>query len=151
MQNLSKPFKKSNFHFILGDFDRVIDEYERAKSLYGETDNEIFLRYLEEVEAGVDVLRVELSKKLREDKSSLDQRKRIITNLVQLNSEQDPAWECIQISYDRLLKMLDQNRDEHLALDRKKAMTTNLAKPMFMNKSESIFPGIVLSSKIFIW
>ena len=101
------------------------------------------MRYLEEVEAGVDVLRVELSKKLREDKSSLDQRKRIITNLVQLNSEQDPAWECIQISYDRLLKMLDQNRDEHLALDRKKAMTTNLAKPMFMNKSESIFPGKV--------
>ena len=29
-----------------GDFDRVIDEYERAKSLYGDTDSEIFQKYL---------------------------------------------------------------------------------------------------------
>ena len=129
-------------NILKGDFDRVIDEYERAKSLYGETDNEIFLKYLEEVEAGVDVLRVELSKKLREENltQSLDQRKRIIANLVQLNSEQDPAWECIQISYDRLLRSLDKNRDQHLALDRK---ATSLPKPIILNKSGNgggIFP-----------
>ena len=129
-------------NILKGDFDRVIDEYERAKSLYGETDNEIFLKYLEEVEAGVDVLRVELSKKLREESTqqTLDQRKRIIANLVQLNSEQDPAWECIQISYDRLLRSLDKNRDQHLALDRK---ATSLPKPIILNKSGNgggIFP-----------
>ena len=92
------------------------------------------MKYLEEVEAGVDVLKDELSKKLREENVPLEQRKRIIANLVQLNSEQDPAWECIQISNDRLLRSLDQLRDKHLALDRK---TSTLPKPF---EKSSLFP-----------
>jgi len=48
--------------FFLGDHDRVIDEYERAISLYSDTDNEIFQKYLEEVESGIAVLKEELSR-----------------------------------------------------------------------------------------
>lgn len=119
-----------------GDYDRVIDEYERAQSLYSESDNEIFQKYLDEVEAGVSVLKQELIKKLREDQVPLEQRKRFIANLVQLDNDQDPAWECIQISYNRLLKSLDTCRDDHLALDRKAS-----TKPVtiFNGKSSSIF------------
>ena len=90
----------------LGDHDRVIDEYERARSLYSDTDNEIFQKYLDEVESGtvelkdrpyfhylyniclcfsgIAKLKVELSTKLREEDMPLDQRKRLIANLVQL-------------------------------------------------------------------
>ena len=70
--------------FIVGDHDRVIDEYERAISLYSDTDNEIFQKYLEEVETGIAVLKEELSRKLREDDMPLDQRKRLIANLVRI-------------------------------------------------------------------
>ena len=74
-------------YFFLGDHDRVIDEYERARSLYSDTDNEIFQKYLDEVESGIAVLKEELSRKLREDDMPLDQRKRLIANLVQLGEE----------------------------------------------------------------
>ncbi|QQP48635.1 Exocyst complex component 2 [Caligus rogercresseyi] len=37
-------------HMAKGDTDRVIDEFDRAMNLYGDSDNEIFKRYLEEVE-----------------------------------------------------------------------------------------------------
>ena len=70
--------------FFVGDHDRVIDEYERAISLYSDTDNEIFQKYLEEVETGIAVLKEELSRKLREDDMPLDQRKRLIANLVHI-------------------------------------------------------------------
>ena len=70
--------------FFVGDHDRVIDEYERAISLYSDTDNEIFQKYLEEVETGIAVLKEELSRKLREDDMPLDLRKRLIANLVRI-------------------------------------------------------------------
>ena len=70
--------------FFVGDHDRVIDEYERAISLYSDTDNEIFQKYLEEVETGIAVLKEELSRKLREDDMPLDLRKRLIANLVHI-------------------------------------------------------------------
>ena len=132
------------FIYFLGDHDRVIDEYERARSLYSDTDNEIFQKYLDEVESGIAVLKEELTRKLREDDMPLEQRKRLIANLVQLDHDQDPAWECIQINYNRLLKTLDTCRDQHLALERK---ASSLPKPLFKPTNNpggpvsSIFPG----------
>ena len=32
----------------------------------------------------------------------------------QLQSAGDPAWECLQIEYSRLLKMMDECRDDHV-------------------------------------
>ena len=52
--------------------------------MYSDTDNEIFQKYLEEVETGIAVLKEELSRKLREDDMPLDQRKRLIANLVRI-------------------------------------------------------------------
>ncbi len=119
------------------DYDRVIDEYERAKSLYSETDNEIFQKYLDEVEAGIAILKNELGSKLRQDQPmSIEQRKRLIASLVQLDPDQDPAWECIQISYSRLLKSLDTCRDDHLALDRKALPKPHIAP------ATNLFPNV---------
>ena len=67
----------------------------------------------------------------------LDQRKRLIANLVQLNNDQDPAWETLQISYSRLLKTLDTCLNDHLANERK---ATSLPKPMFSSPNKAIFP-----------
>ena len=128
-----------------GDYDRVIDEYERAKSLYGDTENEIFQKYLAEIDSWIAVLQCELSKKLKQESLPLDQRKRLIANLVQLNHEQDPAWETLQISYSRLLKTLDTCLNDHLTNERK---ATSLPKPILMYpnntanpNNKSIFPS----------
>ena len=65
----------------------MIDEYERAKSLYGETDSEIFQKYLDEIEKGIDVLKSQLTKKLREEQLPVEQQKRFIAILVQVQNE----------------------------------------------------------------
>ena len=136
-----------------GDYDRVIDEYERAKSLYGDTENEIFQKYLAEIDSGIAVLQCELSKKLKQESLPLDQRKRLIANLVQLNHEQDPAWETLQISYSRLLKTLDTCLNDHLTNERK---ATSLPKPILMypnnaanRNNKSIFPSNENAGELF--
>ena len=63
---------------------QVIDEYERAKSLYGDTDSEIFQKYLEEIEKGISVLKTQLTQKLREEDLPVEQQKRYIGILVQV-------------------------------------------------------------------
>lgn len=110
-----------------GDFDRIIDEYERAKSLYGESDCEIFQIYLQEVAKGVEVLKSRLLLKLQETGLTLDQQKKIIANLVQLNFEGDPAWECLQVHYREVLARLDACRNEHIELNH----TEVIAQPQF--------------------
>ena len=55
-------FLPSNFESNLakGDFDRIIDEYERAITLYGNSDSEIFKKYLVEIEKGLSALKLSL-------------------------------------------------------------------------------------------
>ncbi len=60
----------------------MIDEYERAKSLYGESDSEIFQKYLQEIERGVEVLRQQLSKRLSDEQLPVEQQKKFIGILV---------------------------------------------------------------------
>ncbi len=62
----------------------MIDEYERAKSLYGDTDTEIFQKYLDEIERGIGVLKTQLTQKLREEDLPVEQQKRYIGILVQV-------------------------------------------------------------------
>jgi hypothetical protein len=54
--------------------------------LYGETDSEIFQKYLDEIEKGVDVLKNQLTKKLREEHLPVEQQKRFIAILVQVKT-----------------------------------------------------------------
>jgi exocyst complex component 2 len=96
------------------DYDRIIDEYERAKSLYGDSDSEIFKIYLDEIEKGVEVLKESLREKLKGIGLSAEQQKKLIANLVQLNVAGDPAWECLQVQYGHVLQTLDNCRDEYL-------------------------------------
>ena len=68
-ENRISPYSVLRFKFLFnlpaniesnlakGDYDRIIDEYERAKSLYGGTDSEIFAVYLDEIERGVEELK----------------------------------------------------------------------------------------------
>ena len=95
------------------DYDRIIDDYERAKTQYGESDSEIFKIYLDEIEKGVEVLKETLREKLKTSLSS-EQQKKLIANLVQLNVSGDPAWECLQVQYGHVLQTLDDCRDEFL-------------------------------------
>ena len=100
----------SNLEYNLrkGDFDRIIDEYERAVTLYGGSESEVFKLYLAEIQKGVDALRDQLNKLIHENLDlSVEQQKKLIANLVQIDTDCDPAWNCLQVRFSFKNKVLD--------------------------------------------
>ena len=89
--------KKNLIFFFEGfpekDYDRVIKEYERARPLYGNSDEPLFQTYLAEAEKGVQQMRSLLSAKLREGDLMVEQQKKFTGCLTQLEIEGDPACE----------------------------------------------------------
>ncbi|XP_068701050.1 exocyst complex component 2-like isoform X2 [Montipora foliosa] len=102
-----------NIH--LGEYEMVISDYGRAKSLFAGTDIKIFKRVLQEVEAKIEGLRQHLKQKLAELPSPLEDQKKLIRYLVDLDYQGDPAWECIVNQKDWLHKLLTCCQDDHKA------------------------------------
>jgi len=108
----------SNLEYNLrkGDFDRIIDEYERAVTLYGNSESEVFKKYLAEIQKGIDGLKDQLNKLIHENLDlSVEQQKKLISNLVQIDTDCDPAWNCLQLRYNNLLTLMGacDERREH--------------------------------------
>lgn len=101
----------------LGEYEMVISDYGRAKSLFAGTDIKIFKRVLQEVEAKIEGFRQHLKLKLAELPSTLEDQKKLIRYLVDLDYQGDPAWECIINQKDWLLKLLTSCQDDHKAKD----------------------------------
>lgn len=85
-----------------GNYDLVINDYARVKNLFKNTEVEVFRKVLEEIDNRISNFKVLLRKKLEEMPFSLEERKKIIRNLVNLDAEGDPAWDAIGI-YLRLI------------------------------------------------
>jgi len=100
-----------------GEYEMVISDYGRAKSLFAGTDIKIFKRVLQEVEAKIEGFRQHLRLKLAELPSSLEDQKRLIRYLVDLDYHGDPAWECIVNQKDWLHKLLTSCQEDHKAKD----------------------------------
>nr|XP_023480112.1 exocyst complex component 2 isoform X4 [Equus caballus] len=65
-----------------GDYDVVINDYEKAKSLFGKTEVQVFKKYYAEVETRIEALRQLLLDKLLETPSTLHDQKRYIRSTV---------------------------------------------------------------------
>ena len=99
-------------HLAKEDYDRVSEEYERARALYGNSEEPLFQTYLAEAEKGVQQMKVNifvtqpnifcscqifslqvtLSAKLREGQLSVEQQKKLIGSLTQLEVEVSCDW-----------------------------------------------------------
>ncbi|RMC16085.1 hypothetical protein DUI87_08294 [Hirundo rustica rustica] len=84
-----------------GDYDVVINDYEKAKSLFGKTEVQVFKKYYAEVETRIEALRELLLDKLLETPSTLHDQKRYIRDIVKL-----PSLEVFNIELDRVLDNL---------------------------------------------
>ncbi|XP_071785784.1 exocyst complex component 2-like isoform X2 [Asterias amurensis] len=100
-----------------GDYEVVINDYERARQLFSETEVSVFKKVYEEVEKRIVELRVQLKEKLMELPSTLDEQKKLIRYLVELEAPGDPGWDCIRNQQQWLLKLLQKCKDDHLQLD----------------------------------
>nr|XP_023022943.1 exocyst complex component 2 [Leptinotarsa decemlineata] len=79
-----------------GEYDIVINDYMRVKNLFHKTDIPIFKEALNEIERRI----VDLQKKLHEDLQTMpitvEQQKRLIRYLINLDSPYDAAWDAIK-------------------------------------------------------
>ncbi|XP_004466922.1 exocyst complex component 2 [Dasypus novemcinctus] len=89
-----------------GDYDVVINDYEKAKSLFGKTEVQVFKKYYAEVETRIEALRELLLEKLLETPSTLHDQKRYIRYLSDLHAPGDPAWQCIGAQHQWILQLM---------------------------------------------
>ena len=116
-------------HLAKEDYDRVIEEYERAKALYGNSEEQLFQTYLAEAEAGVQQMKMTLSSKLREGNLSVEHQKKLIGSLTQLDVEGDPAWESVQTRYRLTFELMETCKNSHAKLDETSALRPVTGQP----------------------
>ncbi|XP_048576909.1 exocyst complex component 2 isoform X2 [Nematostella vectensis] len=100
-----------------GDYEMVISDYARAKSLFAETDIKIFKKVSQEVDLKIEGFRTYLKSKLLDFPSPLEEQKRVIRYLVELDVTDDPAWTCLVNQHTWLTKLLTSCRDDHQRKD----------------------------------
>uniref|UniRef100_A0A1A7Z6U8 Exocyst complex component 2 n=1 Tax=Iconisemion striatum TaxID=60296 RepID=A0A1A7Z6U8_9TELE len=98
-----------------GDYDVVINDYEKAKSLFGNTEVAVFRKVYAEVETRIEALRNLLLDKLLQTPSTLHDQKRYIRYLSDLHAPGDPAWKCIDAQHKRILQLMQNCRDEFIS------------------------------------
>ncbi|XP_067945613.1 exocyst complex component 2-like [Watersipora subatra] len=96
-----------------GDYDVVINDYTRAKLLFKDTEVGVFKEFYAEVEKEVQKFRESLHNKLLQMPSSLEDKKRIIRHLVDLEYVGNPTWECINRQNSWLLGVLSACLNEN--------------------------------------
>ncbi|XP_053982220.1 exocyst complex component 2 [Hylaeus anthracinus] len=136
--NIEKNIKR-------GNYDLVINDYARVKNLFKNTEVEVFKQVLQEIDDRVEKLKVFLRKKLEEMPFSLEEHKKIIRNLVNLEADGDPAWDAIVSHANYLKKSITACVQEHLEIDNssdddlnKKLMQNN--KQVKSNKNDGTIP-----------
>lgn len=101
-----------------GEYDIVINDYMRVKNLFHKTDIPLFRDALNEVEKRI----MELQKKLHQDLQTMpitvEQQKRLIRYLVNLDSPYDPAWDAIKSRCDYINKKFKDIYNYNKAFDK---------------------------------
>ncbi|XP_008335141.1 exocyst complex component 2 [Cynoglossus semilaevis] len=98
-----------------GDYDVVINDYEKAKSLFGKTEVPVFKKVYDEVETRIGALRRLLVTKLLQTPSTLHDQKVYIRYLSDLRTPGDPAWQCINAQHSWILKLMLNCRNEFIS------------------------------------
>ncbi|TSK58001.1 Exocyst complex component 2 [Bagarius yarrelli] len=97
-----------------GDYDVVINDYEKAKSLFGNTEVPVFKKVYAEVETRISALRNLLLEKLLEMPSTLHDQKRYIRYLSDLHAPGDPAWQCIIAQHNWILRLMHNCKEDFI-------------------------------------
>uniref|UniRef100_A0A3B3S722 Exocyst complex component 2 n=1 Tax=Paramormyrops kingsleyae TaxID=1676925 RepID=A0A3B3S722_9TELE len=97
-----------------GDYDVVINDYEKAKSLFGNTEVQVFRKVYAEVETRIGSLRALLLDKLLETPSTLHDQKRYIRYLSDLHASGDPAWQCIVAQHHWILQLMQTCKESFI-------------------------------------
>ncbi|KAF7272116.1 hypothetical protein GWI33_015080 [Rhynchophorus ferrugineus] len=108
-----------------GDYDIVINDYIRVKNLFCKTDVPIFKTALNEVEKRITELQIKLHEDLQTMPITVEQQKRLIRYLVNLDAPFDSAWDAIKSRSDYINKKFKLIYNYHKSLDKPDPKTKN--------------------------
>ncbi|KAK7493846.1 hypothetical protein BaRGS_00014987, partial [Batillaria attramentaria] len=101
-----------------GDYNMVINDFEKAKSLFADTDVKVFRKVYKEVEHRIANFRDMLHKRLLDPHNTLDEQKKLISYLTSLECKGDPAWECLVSQQNHVIELLEDCKDDHIEAER---------------------------------
>lgn len=99
-----------------GDYDIVINDYNRAKSLFQNTEVAVFRRVFNDVEQRVQNFRDLLTDNLRQLPMPVDDQKRLIRYLISLGTPGSPAWDAVQHYFVWLCDSVRACKEKHLTI-----------------------------------
>uniref|UniRef100_K1QJP7 Exocyst complex component 2 n=1 Tax=Magallana gigas TaxID=29159 RepID=K1QJP7_MAGGI len=97
-----------------GDYSLVINDYVRARSLFANTQVQVFKKVYNDVEGRINAFRTMLQTKLLELPTPLEEQKKLIRYLISLGCEGDPAWQCLVNQQKWLVGLLTKCKDSHI-------------------------------------
>uniref|UniRef100_A0A4W6FAJ2 Exocyst complex component 2 n=1 Tax=Lates calcarifer TaxID=8187 RepID=A0A4W6FAJ2_LATCA len=135
-----------------GDYDVVINDYEKAKSLFGNTEVPVFKKVYAEVETRIGALRSLLLEKLLQTPSTLHDQKRYIRYLSDLHAPGDPAWQCIYAQHKWILQLMQNCREEFIMHTHMSELTrfTHKVKSPYLHRCVLSICGFVFYVFIFV-
>ncbi|XP_060533732.1 exocyst complex component 2 [Cylas formicarius] len=101
-----------------GEYDMIINDYIRVKNLFQKTDVPIFKEALSEVEKRIGELQGKLYLDLTTMPITVEQQKRIIRYLVNLDAPYDAAWDAIKSHSEYINKKFKLIYNYHKSLDK---------------------------------
>ncbi|KAH0822387.1 hypothetical protein GEV33_000406 [Tenebrio molitor] len=104
-----------------GEYDIVINDYIRVKNLFNKTDVPIFKSALNEVEKRIKDLQTKLHLDLKTMPITVEQQKRLVRYLVNLDCPYDPAWDAIKSRSNFINEKVKQVYNFHNTTDKNDA------------------------------
>lgn len=99
-----------------GDYDVVINDYNRAKSVFQDTEVAVFRRVFQDVEQRVQRFRNALMDSLKQLPMPVEEQKRLIRYLISLEVPGSPAWDAVRHNYNWLLNSVETCKQKHLSV-----------------------------------
>lgn len=135
-----------------GDYNIVINDFEKAKSLFANTDVKLFKKVYKEVERRITNFSDMLHKRLLDPTNTLDEQKKLIRYLTSLECEGDPAWECLVSQKSHLIELLEDCKDDHIETERASLLAdaaSSQGTPASASKRKpaSASPGAIFTAK----
>ncbi|RWS10702.1 Exocyst complex component 2-like protein [Dinothrombium tinctorium] len=113
-------------NIVKGDYDIVINDYSRAKSLFSDTQVKVFQKVYAEVEQRINKFRDTLCDKLKaiwnnKEGRNIEELKKLVKYLTNLEVKGNPGWESVLAIKDSLLRSLIDCSKNHLSLAKSKS------------------------------
>lgn len=103
-----------------GDYDIIINDYMRVRNLFNKTEVPVFKVALAEIEKKIAGLQKMLHEKLQKMPINIEEQKRYIRYLVNLEAPYEPAWDAIKSHSEyinlRIKQCYNEHRNAELAL-----------------------------------